>query len=236
MTPASFAASTRTYGGVEVLHGVDLGGDAGEVIAVVGANGAGKSTLIKILSGALPMSAGELWMDGERVDLRSPHDAHDRGIRTVYQELTLVPELSVTENLLMGDFPRRRRPDRLAGRARAGPGSCSTRSASAPSTRARMAGRLSVARQQMVEIAKALVSEPRVLVLDEPSAVLAGSDLDALFALIRRLQRARRAGHLRLAPAGRGARAGHLDRGDQGRPGRRDDRARADQRGRADPR
>lgn len=95
----------KDYGGVEVLHGVDLVGQPGEVLAVVGANGAGKSTLIKILAGAQPMSAGEMRLDGERVELRSPHDAHDHGIRTVYQELSLVPELSVTENLLMGNFP-----------------------------------------------------------------------------------------------------------------------------------
>ncbi|MFD5898503.1 sugar ABC transporter ATP-binding protein [Streptomyces sp. NPDC060366] len=181
----------KSYGPTRVLHGVDLTGRAGEVLAVVGANGAGKSTLIKILAGAERMSAGELRLDGVKVELRSPHDAHTHGIRTVHQELTLVPELSVTENLLMGHFPRR-----LGGlidwkaahrRARAllegiGYGAID------PRTRA---GRLTVARQQMVEIAKALVSEggePKVLVLDEPSAVLAGSDLEALFALIRRLQ------------------------------------------------
>ncbi|WP_327238094.1 sugar ABC transporter ATP-binding protein [Streptomyces sp. NBC_01317] len=181
----------KAYGATEVLHGVDLTGHAGEVLAVVGANGAGKSTLIKILAGAERMSAGELLLDGEHVDLRSPHDAHLHGIRTVHQELTLVPELSVTENLLMGHFPRRLGGfvDWRAAHARArdllesiGYGAID------PRTRA---GRLTVARQQMVEIAKALVSEggePRVLVLDEPSAVLAGNDLEALFALIRRLQ------------------------------------------------
>ena len=177
----------KDFGGVKVLHGIDLRGGAGEVLAVVGANGAGKSTLIKILSGAQPMSSGEMWVDGAQVDLRSPHDAHDLGIRTVYQEMSLVPELSVTENLLMGSFPLRfGMIDWVAAHARAqalldrvGFGSIN------PRTKAR---RLSVARQQMVEIAKALVSEPRVLVLDEPSAVLAGADLEALFALVRQLR------------------------------------------------
>ncbi|MEV4511421.1 sugar ABC transporter ATP-binding protein [Dactylosporangium sp. NPDC049525] len=177
----------KSYAGVEVLHGVSLDAAPGEVLAIVGANGAGKSTLIKILSGAVPMSSGTLSFDGTDLDLRSPHDAHAHGIRTVHQELSLVPELSVTENLLMGNFPRRlglidwpaahRRARELLQEAGFG--------VIDPRTRA---GRLSVARQQMVEIAKALVSEPRVLVLDEPSAVLAGADLDALFALIRRLQ------------------------------------------------
>ena len=176
----------KGFAGVEVLHGVDLAGRPGEVLAVVGANGAGKSTLIKIMSGAEPMDAGELRIDGARVDLRSPHDAHAYGIRTVHQELSLVPELSVTENLLLGNFPRRAGLiDWPAAHARAralleriGFGAIDPRT---------VAGRLTVARQQMVEIAKAMVSEPRVLVLDEPSAVLAGSDLDRLFALVRDL-------------------------------------------------
>jgi ABC-type sugar transport system ATPase subunit len=177
----------KDFNGVEVLHGVDLSGRPGEVLGVVGANGAGKSTLIKILSGALPMSAGEMRLDGERVELRSPHDAHARGIRTVYQELSLIPGLSVTENLLMGGFPRRYGLiDWTAAHARARE-LLDRAGFSGIDPRAK-AGRLSVARQQMVEIAKALVSEPRMLILDEPSAVLAGSDLDALFALIRRLR------------------------------------------------
>ncbi|MGW4799721.1 ATP-binding cassette domain-containing protein, partial [Nonomuraea sp. NPDC004297] len=178
---------TKDYAGVGVLHGIDLEGRFGEVLAVVGANGAGKSTLIRILAGAQPMSAGEMRIDDQDVRLRSPHDAHRRGIRTVYQELTLVPGLSVTENLLMGDFPRRRGLiDWPAAHARAaallesiGFGAID------PRTRAE---HLTVARQQMVEIAKALVTEPRVLILDEPSAVLSGRDLDSLFALIRRLR------------------------------------------------
>ncbi|GAA0380799.1 ribose import ATP-binding protein RbsA 2 [Acrocarpospora corrugata] len=178
----------QSYGDVEVLHGVDLTGRPGEVLAVVGANGAGKSTLIRILAGAQRMTSGELRVDGERVDLRSPHDAHARGIRTVYQELSIVGGLSVTENLLMGAFPRRRgglidwpeahrRAKKLLDSA--GFGAIDPRM---------LAGRLSVARQQMVEIAKALAGEVKVLVLDEPSAVLAGSDLESLFALIRRLR------------------------------------------------
>ncbi|MEV0713919.1 sugar ABC transporter ATP-binding protein [Asanoa sp. NPDC050611] len=177
----------KAYAGVEVLHGVDLTGDRGEVIGVVGANGAGKSTLIKILAGAETMSAGELLIDGSPTAAGSPHDAHEHGIRTVYQELTLAPELTVTENLLLGRFPRKH-------------GLIDWRAAHEQSRTLldeigfttidprQRAGRLSVAKQQMVEIAKALVAKPRILVLDEPSAVLAGSDLAALFALVRRLQ------------------------------------------------
>ncbi|WP_407566374.1 sugar ABC transporter ATP-binding protein [Streptomyces sp. 184] len=179
----------KAYGRTEVLHGVDLVGHAGEVLALVGANGAGKSTLIKVLAGAEPMSAGELHVGGERVEFGSPHAAHAHGIRTVHQELTLVPELSVTENLLLGHLPRRfgglvdwRAAHARAAELLAGIGF------GAVDPRAR-AGRLSVARRQMVEIAKALAAgRPRVLILDEPSAVLAGTDLQALFALVRRLR------------------------------------------------
>lgn len=181
----------KSYGPTEVLHGIDLKGGRGEVLAVVGANGAGKSTLIKVLAGAEPMSGGTLLLDGRPVTLKSPHDAHRHGIRTVHQELTIVPELTVTENLLLGNFPLRLATfiDWRAAHARArtllesiGFGAIDPRA---------KAGDLTVARQQMVEIAKALVArdgEPRVLVLDEPSAVLAGGDLDALFALVHRLQ------------------------------------------------
>jgi ABC-type sugar transport system ATPase subunit len=177
----------KAYGNVEVLHGVDLVGNDGEVVAVVGANGAGKSTLIKILSGAVPMSSGELRMDGKRLDLHTPHDAQAAGIRTVYQELTLVPGLSVTENLLLGRMPRRAGLIDWAEAHRRARGLLEDVGFGGidPTT---PAGNLTVARQQMVEIAKALTTEPRVLVLDEPSAVLAGRDLDSLFALIRRLQ------------------------------------------------
>jgi len=177
----------KSFGGVEVLHSVSMTGRAGEVLAVVGANGAGKSTLIKILSGSQSKDSGHLLLDEQEMDLRSPQDAMDQGIRTVYQELVLVPELSVTENLLMGAFPRRAGLiDWTAAHARTqelldsiGFGGID------PKAQARS---LSVARQQMVEIAKALVNRPRILILDEPSSVLAGSDLDSLFDLIRRLR------------------------------------------------
>jgi ABC-type sugar transport system ATPase subunit len=177
----------KAYAGVEVLHGVDLEASSGEVLALAGANGAGKSTLIKILSGAVPSDGGEIRLDGQAPPINGPHDAHALGIRTVYQELSLVPQLSVTENVLLGEMPRRRglvdwhlahqRAEALL--ARIGFTDIDPRTP---------VEELSVARQQMVEIAKALTSEPRILVLDEPSAVLAGEDLDRLFALIRALR------------------------------------------------
>lgn len=177
----------KEYAGVEVLHGVDLDAEAGQVTAIAGANGAGKTTLIKILSGALTPEAGEVRLDGEVVRLDNPRVAHRLGIRTVYQELSLVPHLSVAENLLLGELlGGRGLIDWRAAHARArdvlervGFEHIDTR---------RPVSQLSVARQQMVEIAKALVTQPRVLILDEPSAVLAGDDLDRVFAVIRSLR------------------------------------------------
>ncbi|HEY0451681.1 sugar ABC transporter ATP-binding protein [Actinophytocola sp.] len=177
----------KSYSGVEVLHGIDLDADAGEVRAIVGANGAGKSTLIKVLCGAVQRDAGGIEVDGRPVALGNPHAAQKLGIRTVHQELTLVPDLSVTENVLLGDLPKRRGlVDWPAAHARAR--ALLDRTGFAGIDVRGHARRLSVARQQMVEIAKAMASEPRILILDEPSAVLAGDDLDQLFALIRSLR------------------------------------------------
>ena len=179
----------KSYSGVEVLHGIDLSASAGEVVAIAGANGAGKSTLIKILSGAVARDAGEIRIAGEPVELASPREAQALGVRTVHQELSLVPQLSVTENVLLGALPTAGRlVDWPAAHDRArrllercGFGDIDVRE---------KAGRLSVARCQMVEVAKAMASEPRILILDEPSAVLAGEDLERLFALIRSLREA----------------------------------------------
>ena len=179
----------KCYSGVEVLHGIDLSAGAGEVVAIAGANGAGKSTLIRILSGAVGRDAGEIRIAGEPVALANPRAAQELGVRTVHQELSLVPQLSVTENVLLGRLPTAgglvdwNAAHEAARRLleRCGFGDVDVRE---------QAGRLSVARCQMVEVAKAMAAEPRILILDEPSAVLAGEDLERLFALIRSLREA----------------------------------------------
>jgi ABC-type sugar transport system ATPase subunit len=177
----------KSYGSAEVLHGVSLEAKYGQVVAIVGANGAGKSTLIKILAGAVSKDSGSLELDSHPLDLKGPRDAIRQGICTVYQELSLVPELSVAENLLMGVLPKRRGLiDWRAARARAKEILTSIGfDAIDPAAKIRY---LPIAKQQMVEIAKALVSKPRILVLDEPSAVLSGSDLDSLFTLVGKLR------------------------------------------------
>jgi len=177
----------KSYGLTQVLHGINLQAGYGQVVAIVGANGAGKSTLIKILAGAVPKDSGDLELDGRPLGLKGPRDAIRQGICTVYQELSLVPELTVAENLLMGVLPKRRGLiDWSAARTRAREILTSVGFDSVDE--AAKTRDLSIAKQQMVEIAKALVSKPRILVLDEPSAVLSGSDLDRLYALVDQLR------------------------------------------------
>jgi len=179
----------KSYDGTQALKGVDFSSKAGEVHAVVGENGAGKSTLMKILAGAIQPDSGEILLDGNPVQPRSPHLAFLLGIRTVYQEFSLIAHLSVTENILMGQMPtgrfkwwvdwpgaHRRAQELLESVGFTGIDVRATTS------------RLSVSHQQMVEIAKAVATKPRILILDEPSAVLSQKELRRLFALIRRLK------------------------------------------------
>ena len=168
------------FGGVAALSGVDLTLSAGAVHALCGENGAGKSTLMKVLAGSVTPDEGSVAIDGEPVTFGSPRDALAAGIRMVHQELSLVPALSVTENVLLGaESPRKTMRQRaLAALARIGSGID-------PDVRVET---LSLADQQMVEIAKALASaDTRVLILDEPTAILSPRECDALFACIKQL-------------------------------------------------
>ena len=173
----------------------------GEIHALIGENGAGKSTLIKILAGAYQADAGEIRIDGETVDRPTPLQMIERGIAVIYQETMLAPHLSVAENLFLGRLPRSALRHRRLARGRPPqrrrPWSGS---ASAVDPDARIAD-LSVAQRQMVEIAGALSRQARIVVLDEPSAVLGGAELEKLFEIIRRLPAAGRELHLHLAPA-----------------------------------
>ena len=176
----------KTFPGVHALRSVDLDVRAGEIHGLVGENGAGKSTLIKILAGAYARDAGEIVIGGTAVEAASPHEMIRRGVAVIYQEPSLAPHLSVAENIFMGRLPtsrfgivdRRRLAEETAVVAeRLGldldPGA--------------RVGTLSVAGRQMVEIAKALSRDARLIVLDEPSAVLADAELDGLIRVMRRL-------------------------------------------------
>jgi ribose transport system ATP-binding protein len=178
----------KSFGAVRACDGADLVARFGEVHALVGENGAGKSTLIKVLCGVLQPDAGTLSVRGEQTVLRSPEAARAAGIATVFQELTLLPHLTVAENLLLGDTPRgllgltRRRemPARAeALLARHGVDAIDPRE---------LPVNLSVAQRQVLEIVRAVSRQPRILVLDEPTAALPRGEVEWLFGLVRDLR------------------------------------------------
>jgi ribose transport system ATP-binding protein len=176
----------KSFPGVRALDGVSLDVRAGEVHALVGENGAGKSTLMKILAGASIADGGMIAVDGAPVTMSGPKDAERLGIGMIYQEFNLVPDLGVIENIVLGIEPVRGwLLDRAAAgeRARAILGDLGIR---LPLDRP--ARRLSVAEQQLTEIAKALVRHARLIVMDEPTAALTDRETDALFVLIAKLK------------------------------------------------
>ncbi len=187
MTPAlRLAGIVKRFGATVALDGADLVVPPGAVHALLGENGAGKSTLLGVLGGLLRPDDGRLELEGRPYSPRSPRDARDGGIALIHQELSLFPHLSVAENVLVGAEPSRRGVvDRAVARQR-------TREVLAefghpeidPSTRV---GRLPIAARQVVEICRAIASRARVVLMDEPTSSLQRSDVDRLFALIRRL-------------------------------------------------
>ncbi len=179
---------SKNYDGNPALTNVSFAGDSGCVLAVCGENGAGKSTLIKILSGAVQPDTGEIALDGNPVAIRDPRYAIELGIRTVYQELSLLPHISVAENILLGKMPHRRaawwvdwpRANDVAAKELADFGfdRIDVRS---------LVSELSVSEQQVVEIAKALAGQPKILILDEPTSVLSARETGILFGKVREL-------------------------------------------------
>ena len=181
---------SKRFGGTQALRSVDITGETGEVHAIVGENGAGKSTLLRILTGAVQSDAGEIRLSGKPQTITSPLRGQQLGIRMVHQHANLVPNLSVTENVLLGGMPTTGRfgwwIDWEAAHCRVQQ-ILERIGFQGIDVRGRVA-RLSPAQHQIVEIAKALAVKPSILIMDEPSAVLAQDDLTTLFALIRRLR------------------------------------------------
>ncbi len=176
----------KTFPGVRALDGVTFDVRAGEVHALVGENGAGKSTLMKILAGAQPADSGTMRMNGEPVAIDGPNAATELGIGMIYQEFNLVPDLGVIENVVLGVEPRKGRfLDRAAAAERVAEVLAELGIALPLDRPAR---RLAVAEQQLTEIAKCLVRQARLIVMDEPTAALTERETDALFALIGRLK------------------------------------------------
>ena len=177
----------KTFPGVVALDDVDFDLRRGEVHILLGENGAGKSTLMKILSGAYQKSAGEIVLDGQAVEIKNPKHAQTLGISIIYQEFNLIPHLSIGENIFLG-----REPGRL-------PGVIDQRAIFQAATSAlshlglkldprSLVKELRVAEQQMVEVAKALSLDARILIMDEPTAALTEHEIKELFTTIRRLR------------------------------------------------
>ncbi len=180
---------SKSFPGVQALDNVNFEVYPGEILGFVGENGAGKSTLIKILAGVYSKDSGTIWFNGKVVEPRSPQDAQALGISTIFQELVLIPHLSVSENIFLNQEPRRVpalgmvdfREMRIKAEAllhdlgTAIPGNKLVRD-------------LTVAAQQMVEIAKAMSHNARLILMDEPTSALSSKEVDALFHLMRQLK------------------------------------------------
>jgi ribose transport system ATP-binding protein len=180
---------SKTFPGVKALSGVTISLNKGETLALVGENGAGKSTLMKILGGVYQANEGEIFIDGEKAAIYTPLDSQKYGISMIFQEVNLVPTLSIAENMFLGKELAGGilgRLDRRAMRkkssealARLGCGSLDT---------AALVKDITLAKQQMVEIAKSLLNRSRIIVMDEPTSSLTGAEAEALFSIINTLK------------------------------------------------
>jgi ribose transport system ATP-binding protein len=178
---------TKSFPGVKALDGVDILVRRGRLNALLGENGAGKSTLMNVLAGVFPPDDGEILLEGKQVQLRTPREAQGAGISIIFQELNLIPQLSIAENVFLGREPRNRlglidygnmdRDARLL-----------LEELDLPVDPRKPVGELRVGAQQVVEIAKALSFRSRILIMDEPTSAITEQEVEVLFRLIRRLK------------------------------------------------
>ncbi len=176
---------TKTFPGVKALSGMRFDLRKGEVLALVGENGAGKSTLMKLLTGIYPLEEGRFWLEGEPLAVKNPKEAQERGLAIIHQEFNLMPDLTVAQNIFIGREPLTggffTRPRALEAQAKE-----LIDRLGLPLDPSAKVATLTVAKQQMVEIAKALSYNARVLIMDEPTAALNDAEVEVLHDLIRR--------------------------------------------------
>lgn len=182
----SMQAIQKSFGGVQALKNGQLELRKGEVLGLIGENGAGKSTLMKILSGVYTADAGEIYVEGKKVSYRQPNEALHAGICMIYQELNLIQKLSVADNIFIGReartgfvLNRKKDAERTQEILR------QLELVVKPDT---IVEQLTVAKQQMIEIAKGISHDSKVLIMDEPTAALSLSEIEELFQVIRRLK------------------------------------------------
>ncbi|CAL9334596.1 Ribose import ATP-binding protein RbsA [Nocardiopsis dassonvillei] len=185
--PLALVGVTKSFGSVRALRGLSLELRAGEIHALVGENGAGKSTLVKTIAGVHRPDTGQILVDGEPAVFTAPADAQRAGVAVIYQEPTLFPDLSVAENIFIGRQPRTRLGTIDKARMRAETTEAFRR-LGVDIDPDRPANGLSIADQQLVEIAKALTRRARVLIMDEPTAALSGVEAERLFTVARTLR------------------------------------------------
>ena len=179
---------SKSFPGVKALDRVGLTLRRGRLTALLGENGAGKSTLMNIIAGVFPPDAGDLLVAGEPVHFASPRQAKDRGIAMIYQELNLVPDMTVAENIFLGREPLRRNGlIHFAAMNRDAAAWLERLDLDVPPTT--LVGRLRVGQQQVVEIAKALAGEVRILIMDEPTSAITERETEVLFRRIADLKR-----------------------------------------------
>jgi ribose transport system ATP-binding protein len=176
----------KSFGGVEVLHGVDLDAAGGSVLALLGENGAGKSTLVKILAGDYTADAGEIDVGGEVHTALTPVAARQLGIRMIFQELSDAPALTVAENISLGRWPGRRGV--VNWRALTRRAEQALEQLGVDIDPMQPVSSLRIGERQVVEIARALSDEARCLILDEPTAALSSQEVDRLFTFVHRLR------------------------------------------------
>jgi ribose transport system ATP-binding protein len=179
--------ASKRYGGVRALEKADLDVYAGRIHGILGENGAGKSTLIKIMAGVVAPDEGRMLLDGQEVSFDSPAAANRAGIACIFQELSLIPHLSVADNIVISNPPTwlgmidRKKQERIAVEALARAGAEDIH----PRT---LVKNLPLSRRQMVEIAKALARKPRILILDEATSALTAADVSKIFVVLKRLR------------------------------------------------
>jgi ribose transport system ATP-binding protein len=178
---------SKRYGGVRALQDAGLAVEAGRIHAVLGENGAGKSTLIKVMAGVVAPDEGRMLLDGEPVSFKSPAAANAAGIACIFQELSLIPDLTVADNIAISNPPRRfglidrAEQRRMAEQALARAGADNIHPLA-------LVKDLSLSRRQMVEIAKALARRPRILILDEATSALTAADVSKIYGVLKRLR------------------------------------------------
>ncbi|MFJ5621600.1 sugar ABC transporter ATP-binding protein [Peribacillus loiseleuriae] len=179
----------KSFGQNHVLKGIDLDVKAGEVHVLLGENGAGKSTLIKILTGAYEKDAGEIYWEGQKIQLNTPVEAMNLGIATIYQELNVIPELKVYENIFLGRELKRRGKLSLLNQKemRKEAERCLMMLGQSPALADKQLGELGIGQQQLVEIAKALALDAKLIIMDEPTSSLSGTEVEQLYSCVEQL-------------------------------------------------